>query len=121
MALTGQVTGDTSLVTAALAANLAALAVAVAGLREAQQHAAQAAAARATASHLHAWAPARSPMRPGRAEDRQRRRIQTTAYVARGDFPAQPGPGRPATAAPGRTLLRSGRGPLPPRQAGPSR
>ena len=121
MALTGQVTGDTTLVTAALAANLAALAVAVAGLREAQQHAAQAAAARAAASHLRAWAPARYPIRPGRAEDRQRRRAQTTADVARGDFPAQPGPGRPAAAAPGRTLLRSGRGPLPPRRAGPGR
>jgi len=40
MAMTGQITSDTTLVTVALLANLVALAAAVAELREAQHHAA---------------------------------------------------------------------------------
>ena len=54
LAMAGQISGDTTLATAALIANLAALAAAVAQLREAQQRAAQAAAARAAAAQLHA-------------------------------------------------------------------
>ena len=52
--MAGDLTDDTTLLTAALLANLAALATAVAELRQVQQHAAQAAAARSAAQHLHA-------------------------------------------------------------------
>jgi hypothetical protein len=54
IALAGNLTGDTTLMTIALMAQLVALAAAVAELRQAQQHAAQAAAARAAAGQLHA-------------------------------------------------------------------
>jgi len=122
MARAGQITGDASLVTVALIANLAALAAAVAELRQAQQHAAQAAAARAAASHLHAWAPGRTPEpHQGQVQDRQPGQTATAAQVARGDFPLPPQPGHPAAAAPGRTRPPPGRGPLPPRRAGPGR
>jgi hypothetical protein len=122
LALTGQVTSDTTLVTVALLANLVALAAAVGELRAAQQHAAQAAAARAAASQLHAacaWRRSRVSRR-GRAEDRQRSRAGTPADVARGDFPVPPRPGYSVPAAVGRARPRPGRGPLPPRRAGPA-
>ncbi len=123
IALTGQITGDTPLVTVALIANLAALAVAVAELRQAQQHAAQAAAARAAASQLHAVCvrDRSGALRQGRAEGRQRSQPETAADVARGDFPVSLRPGRLAPVAPGRTRPRLGRGPLPPRRDGPGR
>ena len=123
MAMAGQITGDAPLVTVALIANLVALAVAVAELREAQQHAAQAAAARAAASQLQAACVRdRSPaLRQGQAGDLQRSPPQTAAEAARGDFPVRPTPGRPAHAAPSRARPRPGRGPLPPRRAGPGR
>ena len=121
MAMAGQITGDLPLITTALIANLAVLAVAVAELRQAQQHAAQAAAARAAATQLHAaCARDHSPvLRHGHAHARQPSRPQTAPEVARGDFPAQPGPGPPAPAAPGRIRPRPGRGPLPPWRARP--
>ena len=123
MALIGQVTSDTTLVTIALLANLVVLAAAVGELRAAQQHTAQAAAARAAASHLHAaCARHRSRVsRPGRAEHRQRSSAETPADVARGDFPVPSQPGRSVPAAVGRAHSRPGCGPLPPRRAGPTR
>ena len=121
MALTGQITGNAPLVTVALIANLAALAAAVAELRQAQQHAAQAAAARAAASHLHAWTPGRAQAPQGQAQGQQPGRSATAAWVARDDFPASPRPGHPEAAAPARAHPPPGRGPLPPRRAGPGR
>lgn len=123
MALAGQVTGQATLVTAALIANLAALAVAVAGLRAVQQRAAQAAAARAAASQLQAaWAQARAPAPyPHQTQGRRPSHMQTATGVARGDFPVPPRPGRPTPAAPGRTRPPVPRGPSPPRRAGPGR
>jgi hypothetical protein len=123
MAMVGQITGDTTLVTVALIANLVALAVAVAELRVAQQHAAQAAAARAAASQLHAACVrdrSRLP-RQRRAQNHQPSRARTAAGVARADFQIPPRPSRPAPAAPDRSLPRLSRGPLPPRRAGPGR
>jgi hypothetical protein len=82
MAMTGQLTGDTTLIAMALAA----LTVAVAQLRQAQQHAAQAAAAGVTATRL-----ATCPADPGpRKHQERRRRALTAAGIARGDFPAPP-------------------------------
>ncbi len=122
MALAGQITGDAPLVTVALIANLVALATAVAELRDAQQHAAQAAAARTAAAHLQACVPGRSPEpRQGQAEGRRPGRTTTAAQAARADFPAPPRPSHPADTAPGPTRPRPGRGPLPPRRAGPGR
>jgi hypothetical protein len=83
IAMTGQVTSDSTLITVALAANLAALAVAVAELRGIQQHAAQAAAARAAAARLHA---ASSPAR-ARAGQESRSHARSAA-AARGDLVA---------------------------------
>jgi len=122
VALAGQITGETTLVTVALLANLVALATAVGQLREAEQHAAQAAAARAAASQLHAaCALNRSPApRQTLADHRQRNRPQTAADAAGGDFPVAPQPGRPAPAH-GDTRPRPGRGPLPLKRAGPRR
>jgi hypothetical protein len=83
--MTGQVTGDTTLIAIALAANLAALAVAVAELRQAQQHASQAAAARAASMRLCAVS---SPVPAGHRQHQDRRRSTlTAARVARGGFP----------------------------------
>ena len=53
IALTGSLTGDTTLMAIALIAQLVALVAAVADLRQAQQYAAQAAAARAAAAQLN--------------------------------------------------------------------
>ena len=72
MALAGQITADTTLVTVALIANLVALAVAVTELREPQQHSAQAAATRAAARQLHEASPqvrAPAPYGQGSAAD----------------------------------------------------
>jgi len=120
LAMTGQITGDGTLVTIALIANLAVLALAVAELREAQQHAAQAAAARATASQLHvACVQRHSPIpRRGHAEDRKFGRAASAEFV-RGDFLVPPRPGRPVRAGPARIHPRPAQGPLPPRRAGP--
>ena len=120
LAMTGQITGDGTLVTIALIANLAALALAVAELREAQQHAAQAAAARATASQLQVACVQRHPPVPrrGQAEDRKFDRA-ASAELVRGDFLVPPRLGRPVRAGPARTHPRPVRGPLPPRRAGP--
>ena len=116
MAMTGQLTGDTTLIAMALAANLAALAVAVAELRQAQRRAAQAAAARAAATRLYAACSAH----PGRRQHQQRQRsTQTAAGIARGDFPAPPQHARsgPPGLAAGRS--RPAPGAVPPRRAGP--
>ena len=116
MAMTGQLTGDTTLIAMALAANLAALAVAVAELRQAQQHAAQAAAARAAATRLYATCSAH----PGRRQHQQRRRSTLTAAgIARGDFPAPPQHARSAPPGPAAGRRRPAPGAVPPRRAGP--
>jgi hypothetical protein len=122
MALAGQVTGETMLVTVALVANLVALAAAVAELRAAQQRAAQAAAARAAASQLQvAWSQIRAPApHPRQAQDRQSTQA-TAAEAARRDFPAPLRSVRSVPAGPGRTRPQLARRPLPPRRTGPSR
>jgi hypothetical protein len=116
MAMTGQLTGDTTLIATALAANLAALAVAVTELRQAQQHAAQAAAARAAATRLYATCSAH----PGRHKHQQRRRsMLTAASSARGDFPAPPQHARPAPPGPSHRPSAPAPGAAPPRRARP--
>ena len=118
IAMTGQVTGDTTLIAIALAANLAALAVAVAELRQAQQHAAQAAAAQAASMRLCAVS---SPVRAGRRRHQDRRRSTLTAAgVARGDFPVPSPPARP-TPPPGHAAdrRRPAPGAAPSRRSGP--
>jgi hypothetical protein len=115
IAMTGQVTGQTTLIAVALATNLMALAVAVAELREAQQHAAQAAAARATAERLYGyWSPARVGRRQHRAS------VLRQAGLARGDRPASQH-WRRASASPSSTHARPPPGPVPPKKAGPGR
>ena len=118
VAMTGQVTGDTTLIAIALAANLAALAVAVAELRQAQQRAAQAAAAQAASMRLCAVS---SPVRAGRRRHQDRRRgTLTAAGVARGDFPVPSPPARPAP-PPGHVedRRRPAPGAAPSRRSGP--
>jgi hypothetical protein len=98
IAMTGQLTGDTTLLAMALAANLAALALAVAELRQVQQHTAQAAAARAAAMRLHAVS---SPARARQSQHQQLRRDTLgAAGPARRDFPAPARPARPAAPGP---------------------
>jgi hypothetical protein len=123
MAMTGQITGDTTLATIALIANLVALAIAVAELRNAQQRVTQAAAAWAAASQMpSACVQGRAPVQRHRqAKDRRHNRTATTTDVARGDHPESDLPGRSTSVAPGRPRLRSAGGPLPLRRAGPSR
>jgi hypothetical protein len=116
IAMTGELTGDTTLIAMALAANLAVLAVAVAELRRAQQHAAQAAAARVAATRLYTTCSAH----PGRRQYQERRRSTLTAAgIARGDFPAPPQPVRSAPPGPAASRRRPARGAMPPRRAGP--
>jgi MobA/VirD2-like, nuclease domain len=105
LAMVGDVAGDATLLTAALVANLAALAAAVAELRQAQQHAAQAAAARLAAEHMNT-----AMTQAARATGR-----------ARADFPVSPSARLRATAHPVQADPQpsSGRGPLPPKRAGP--
>jgi hypothetical protein len=122
IAMTGALTGDTTLAAAALAANLVALATAVAELRQAQQLAGQAAAARAAAGHLYAAARSRRlASQPAGTQARPSRGQASTAGLAFGDFPAPaqagPSPGAGAT----RSRPSADRGPLPPRHAGPRR
>ena len=97
MALTGKITGDTTLVTVALIASLVALAAAVAELRQAQQHAAQAAAARVAAEHLDAAAAQARSRVPGfgQATAPGRVRPASAADLARRDFPG-PAAARPS-------------------------
>jgi hypothetical protein len=123
LAMTGGITGDGTMFSAALIANLMALAMAVAELRQAQQHAAQAAAARAAATHLHvASVQARSRVPcAAQAEARRDSRPASAADLASDDFPVPLRPGRPAAASPGPSAPRPHRGPLPPRRAGPGR
>jgi hypothetical protein len=92
IALAGNLTGDTTLLTIALVAQLVALAAAVAELRQAQQHAAQAAAARAAAAHLHtAVTRARAQrLRFGHAQSQRPTQAAGAAHSARRDFPAVP-------------------------------
>ena len=123
MALTGRITGDTTLVTVALIASLVALAIAVAELREAQQLAAQAAAARGAAAQLRAaYVQARAPLpHPGQAKAPRRGRPANAADLARTDVAMPWRPRRPQAAGPGRPGPGPRRGPLPPRHAGPGR
>jgi hypothetical protein len=116
-------TGDATLLTAALVANLAALAATVAELRQAQQHAAQAAAARSAAQHLHAaMTQARFPA-PRSARDKAPRRgaAARAAGMTRADFPISLSARLRAAADQSQAAPRptSGRGPLPPKRAGP--
>jgi hypothetical protein len=125
LAMTGDVTDDTTLLAAALIANLAALAAAVAELHQAQQHAAQAAAAHSAAEHMHAamtQALSRAP-RPVMGEAPRRGEAARAAGIARTDFPASPGPGLrvPAHQSPGRPHPPPSPAPLPLKRAGPSR
>jgi hypothetical protein len=115
IAMTGQVTGQTTLIAVALAANLMALAVAVAELREAQQHAAQAAAARAAAERLYGVSsPAHAGLRQHQAPTLQQ------ACLAGGDFRASQ-LWRLASASPSPAHARPPSGPVPPKRAGPGR
>ena len=125
LAMTGGAADDTSLLTAALVANLAALAAAVAELRQAQQHAAQAAAARSAAQHLHAaMTQARFPApRPARGKALRRGAAARAAGRTRTDFPISLSARLRAAAHQSQAAPRptSGRGPLPPKRAGPRR
>jgi hypothetical protein len=124
LAVAGDLTGDTTLLTAALIANLAALAAAVAELRQAQQHAAQAAAARSAAQHMNAamtQALSQAPC-PARGEAPRGGEAARAAGRARTDssksLSARLRAAHQAQAAP---QPSSGRGPLPPKRAGPRR
>ena len=125
LTMAGDAAGDTTLLTTALIANLAALAAAVAKLRGAQQHAAQATAARSAAQRMNAamtQAPSQA-RRPTRGEAPRRGEAARAAGRARTDFPIWlPARLRAAAhqvqAAP---QPSSGRGPLPPKRAGPRR
>jgi hypothetical protein len=115
IAMTGQVSSDSTLIAVALVTNLAALAVAVAELRAIQQQAAQAAAARAAATRLHG---ASSSVR-ARAGQEGRSHTRQAAAVARGDLVAasplagSSSPGHPTDHRGPRTRA------APPRQSGP--
>ena len=123
MALTGKITGDTTLVTVALIASLVALAAAVAELRQAQQHASQAAAARAAAEHLDAAAAQARSRVPGFGQATAPGRIRpvSAADLTRRDFPASLRPGHPLPASPGQTRPGSHRVPGPSKRTGPGR
>jgi hypothetical protein len=98
IALTGNLTGDTTLMAIALMAQLVALAAAVAELRQAQQHAAQAAAARAAAGQLHAAvveARSHAP-RFGSVHQQPSARATRAPRAARLDFPMHIRPTREA-------------------------
>ena len=123
LAMAGDV-DDATLLTAALIANLAALAAAVAVLRQAQEHAAQAAAARSAAQHMHAamtQALSQAPC-PARGEAPWRGEAARAGGRTRTGFPislsARLRAAHQAQAAP---QASSGRGPLPPKRAGPRR
>jgi hypothetical protein len=117
VAMTGQATGDSSLIAMALAANLAALAVAVAELRGAQRHAAQAAAARAAAMRLYAVS---SPVSARwRWQQDRRRTTLMAATIARGDFLAPSRSARPAPPGNAAGRRSPATGALPSRRSGP--
>jgi hypothetical protein len=120
LAMAGEVTDDTTLLTAALIANLAALVAAVAELRQAQQHAAQAAAARLAARHLQA---AMSETPRSARNEAPRRGAARAASRTRADSPGSLRLGLLAPAHQTQAAPRpsSGRGQLPPKRAGPSR
>jgi len=116
---------DTTVLTAALMANLAALAAAVAELRQAQQHAAQATAARSAAQRMDAamtQVPSQAP-RQARGEAPRRGEAARAAGRARTDFPISLSARLRAAAHRAQAAPRptSGRGPLPPKRAGPRR
>jgi hypothetical protein len=123
LAMAGDVAGDVTLLTAALVANVAALAAAVAELRQAQQHAAQAAAARLAAEHMNtAMTQVLSPApRPGWGEAPGTGETARATGRARADFPVSPSARLRAAAHPAQADPQpsSGRGPLPPKRAGP--
>ena len=123
LAMTGGLTGDTTLLAVALVANLAALAAAVAELRQAQQRAAQATAARSAAQHLHdsvARARSRVP-RPGQAHVPRHAGPPASAPPVQADIPVTVVQGVPLLpdlgGSPSPQRTRS----LPPRRAGPGR
>jgi hypothetical protein len=123
--MAGDLTDDATLLTAALIANLAALAAAVAELRQAQQHAAQAAAARSAAQRMNAamtQAPSQAP-RPAGGEAPRRGTAAKPAGRTRIDFPVSPRLGLRPPAHQTQAPLHpsAGRGPLPPKRAGPRR
>jgi hypothetical protein len=124
IALTGQVTGDSTLTAIALVANLVALMAAVAELRQAQQHAAQAAAARKAAERMREALVGAGASVPwlGQAARPQRTQSARQADAARLDFPM----GLrldPATLAATSHTSNAGpvRGYQPPKRAGPKR
>jgi hypothetical protein len=115
IAMTGQATGQTTLIAVALAANLMALAVAVAECHETQHHAAQAAAARAAAQRLYGYpSPARIGLRQHQAP------AHPQAGLARGDFPGSQ-PWRRASASPRPSHARPPPRPVPPKKAASGR
>jgi hypothetical protein len=125
LAMAGDVADDTTLLSAALIANLAALVAAVAELRQAQQHAAQTAAARSAAQRMNAamtQAPSQAP-RPAGGEAPRRGTAAKPAGRTRIDFPVSPRLGLRPPAHQTQAPLHpsAGRGPLPPKRAGPRR
>jgi hypothetical protein len=112
------------LLTAALVANLAALASAVAELRQAQRHAAQAAAARSATQHLNAATTQVRSQTPrlARGEASRRGAPARAAGRTRADFPVSVRLGLYAPVHQTQAVPHpsSGRGPLPPKRAGPS-
>ena len=115
--MTGQLTGDSTLIAMALAANLVALAAAVAELRQAQQRTAQAAAARDAATRLQA-ACARdrsAQLRQHGVIGRQPSKAKTVGTLAQSDTPV-PARLRPSLSSAGiRSRADRGRGRRPPR------
>jgi len=125
LAMAGDVADDATSLAAALVSNLATLAAAVVELRQAQRHAAQAAAARSAAQHLHAamtQAPSQAP-RPAGDEAPRRGTAAKPAGRTRIDFPVSPRLGLRPPAHQTQAPLHpsAGRGPLPPKRAGPRR
>jgi hypothetical protein len=121
LAMAGDLTGNATLLSAALLANLTALAAAVAELRQAQQHAAQAAAARSATEHMHA-ATAHARLQAPRPARTHARRRGEAAGTARTDSRTSLRLGLrvPADQTRARPHPSSGRGPLPPKRAGPN-
>jgi hypothetical protein len=116
LAMTGQVTGDATLIAVALASSLVALAVGVAELREAQHLAAQAAAARAAAERLSdVSASPHAGLRRHWVPNLQQ------AGLARRDFPAASEPRRPVPVNTRPARPRPASGLVPPKRAGPGR
>lgn len=121
--MAGDLTGDATLLAAALVANLVALTSAVAELRQAQQHAAQAAAAHSAAQNLHAvMTHARSRMpHPSEVHTRRHARSDAEARPAEADFPEPSGHGVLLSAGLGSSPTPHRVRPLSPRRARPGR